>query len=404
MDVIGELLRANMLEQVAGDSDRAERLRAAARTLTGVLADDRGRLPLALLTAIDPSSHPNAPMLRHARTAILIEWKTLGNVFPEQPVELYRAVLLDAAATAFASDELTAAAGWYTLRTAIQLLPAGRWSPVLGRLLDEWDAVTGPAAEAAWSRGVPGPAAPAEPADAPDAAPGPREWRGDEQGEQDKPAAAQADGAAVRATAARTRALAIAEASAYYNDAFSVALKGQLVDLVDELSEQMRVTAEAALLGRLNATMRRSDLLWWWSTGYSSSRRRRYRDLTAPQAVIAAALDVHHLAGPLTPASVEHVLWEAVTAAAPGSVTVGDLANCTWSADLLTGPDPAEGTFLRAAATGDGTALSAADAPVTTADAAVALFRDLQAAWLLAQPAPAAPAPEKEPEPATEPS
>lgn len=151
MDVIGELLRANMLQQVGDDPRRVKRLRQAAKALAANFGSHgRGRLPSALLSAIDSTSDANAPMLRLSREALLEVWETLGNAFPDEPVKLYRAILLDAVATAFASDDAAAAAGWYTLRTAVQLLQVGRWETVLRRMLDEWDVKTGSAAEQTW--------------------------------------------------------------------------------------------------------------------------------------------------------------------------------------------------------------------------------------------------------------
>jgi hypothetical protein len=348
-------------------------------------------LPLALLTAIDPGSPASSPMLRQAHTAILSNWETLGNVFPEYPVELYRAVLLDAAAAAFAADDLTIAAGWYTLRSVIHLAGGGRWSPVLGQLLDEWDAVVGPVAETAWTQrpqlpSISPPAGPAA-ADSNDEDSDDQDSDDQDSDDQDEEDAGESD---LSAAQSRVAGLPDEYTATYVSD-----LKEELIDLVDDLSEEMSETAQAAVkdaVSRIDAVALRSDLLWWRSTGYSSSRRRRYRDLTAPQAVIAAALDLHRVVGPLTPVSVEHVLWDTVAAAAEGSVTLGDLGKCTWAADLLADSGNAEGTFASAVAAGGRTPLAADDAPVAAPDAAVALFRDLQARWLLAQPAPAAPA------------
>lgn len=384
-DMIGELLRANMLQQLGDDQARVERLRKA----SGALADrftsqDRGRLPSALLTAIDSNSSADAAMLSMTYEALLQVWETLGNAFPDTPMELCRAVLLDAAAVAFTGDDHAAAAGWYTLRTATEQLQVGRWEPVLRRMLKDWDDKVGPIAEQTWATEL-------LPTDRAKEVP-------------------SSESAPIKVeSAATTRAANIVSNSGGNWQTQAQLLTQQLRDLVNELvdssnnaaMEALRLSEErteallAATIGEARggveapfraaqAADRRTGLLWWRSTSYSSRRRCRYTELTPEQATVAAALDVHHLADPLSPLSVEHVLNDTIAAAVKGEVTLTTLADCEWASELACEIEPAEGTILHAVVRDCDTPLVPRDVHIPPARAAVLLFRDLQAARLLA--------------------
>lgn len=382
-DMIGDLLRASMLEQLGDDEQRVERLRQAAHALTDRLTvQDRSLLPAALLTAINSSSSADAPMLCMAREALLEVWETLGHAYPDEPVELYRAVLLDAAATGFTKDEDSAAAGWYTLRTAAEQLPVGRWEPVLRKLLQDWDTAVGPVAEQRWvterSR-----ARRAKKAPSPTQAPIGLESDASQR-------AANIVSSGNWQTAAQ---LLVQELPALVNELIEAAetaaatalrrsgeeMEKLLASRFDELGARLEAQLRAARAAEL-----RSQLLWWHSTGYSISRHLRYKELTPDRAAVTAALDVHHLVDGLCPVSVEHVLHDTVEAAVNRDVTLNTLASCDWSAEMTQDVEPAEGTILRAVARGHDTPLSDRDAPLRPARAAVLLFRDLQAACLLA--------------------
>lgn len=383
-DMIGDLLRASMLEQLGDDEQRVKRLRQAAHVLTDRLTvQDRGLLPAALLTAINSSSSADAPMLRLTREALLEVWETLGNAYPDDPVELYRAVLLDAAATAFANDGDSAAAGWYTLRTAVEQLPVGRWEPVLRKLLQDWDTAVGPVADQTW---VTERSRTRRTKKTPSPTPAPI---GLESNASQR--AAQIVSSGNWQTVAQ---LLVDELPALVNELIEAAetAAAKALRRSGEQTEKLLASRFNELGARLEAQLRaaraaelRSELLWWHTTGYSISRRVRYNELAPEKAAIAAALDVHHLVDGLCPISVEHVLHDTVEAAVDQDVTLDALASCNWSAEMAQDVEPAEGTILRAVARGHDTPLSDRDTPLPPARAAVLLFRDLQAACLLAR-------------------
>jgi hypothetical protein len=381
-DVIGELLRASMLQQLGDDEQRAGRLRQAAQVLTGRFAEqDRELLPAALLTAADSNSSADAPMLRLAREALLDAWEMLGNAYPDEPLELYRAVLLDATVAAFTSDEDAAAAGWYTLRSAVEQLPVGRWDPVLRKVLQEWDAAIGPASEQIWRSDRPRSRRTKK---TPSPAPTPIQI--------DSAAIKQASGLASSGNWQTSAPLIhqqlpelVEELVADADNAAMEALRRsgeQVEELVASTFEDLRVRVEAQLrAGR--ATELRTALLWWRTTRYSSSQRRLYQELDREQAIIAAVFDVNHLVDGLCPVSVEHVLYDIVRTFANEDITLSALAGCKLSAELVKDVEPAEGTILHAVTRDCDTPLSDRGAPLSPARAAVLLFRDLQAARLL---------------------
>ena len=135
MDLITQLLKLSLLEAVGDDPQRADKLRAAAATLAGRLAaDERGAVPSAVLAAVEPGEGDCAlegSVFALAQQALLAEWETLPNAFPETPRELLRAVLLSAVAQAAEQDASVRLGGWYTLRSGLEQSGGGRWAPVL---------------------------------------------------------------------------------------------------------------------------------------------------------------------------------------------------------------------------------------------------------------------------------
>jgi hypothetical protein len=384
-DLIGELLRANLLQQVGDDEIRVGRLRAASRAAAEGFAALPSRLPSALLSAVDGNG-ADSPMLRWAHDVLLNEWETLENAFADRPVELFRAVLLDASASAFTRDPNVLAAGWYTLRSAMEQAPIGRWEPVLRRLLQEWDDDAGARAEQAWLLLEPQPIASAEP----EVAPQNEETTPEAESEGEPEAAAEAETPETPEAGlspARKRAAQIAELAAGYAGNAAQQLAQQITELVDELIvESVRAAerATATVSAQLRTMSLKTELLWWQAAGHSVRRRCRYSELSPARAAIAAALDLHHLVDPLSPVSVEHILHDTVADAVDDTVTLAALAGCDWASDLSGIGTPAGGTLLAAVLKGrPPTPLFEPDAELPAARAAVLLFRDLQAARLL---------------------
>ncbi|WP_425430402.1 GTPase-associated system all-helical protein GASH [Diaminobutyricimonas aerilata] len=83
-------------------------LRSATKTLTRRFASDlRALIPQALAAGVDESTSAIAYPMRAADAALLDEWSTYRNVFPEPPAEVLRAMLVGAVAQASEHDFFT---------------------------------------------------------------------------------------------------------------------------------------------------------------------------------------------------------------------------------------------------------------------------------------------------------
>ncbi|MDQ3933612.1 MAG: hypothetical protein M3340_03165 [Actinomycetota bacterium] len=392
MDLITELLRLSLLEAVGDDAQRADKLRAAAATLAGRLTgDERAAVQSAVLASIEPGEGAHAldgSVFALAEQALLAEWETLPNAFPETPRELLRAVLATAVAQAAERNASVRLAGWYTLRSGLEQHGGGRWAPVLGELLEEWSVAVASELGALW---LPAPASSAlrmpsvKPPDG--FTMSTRQELIDRAAEYAGQPNYQHFFAQVQSHLANdvTRLINLAEGAGYHGAKLA---NDQLKQALSSLGDKLREAFALHERG-LDAVRLRGELLWWQQSQYSPALERGYEELaSAAQVTVASAVDLHALVPPATPIAVEHVLSRLVRSltAEGGTVAVEELAQAG-AADLQAGPSLAPATLLASAASGSSEALAPALAATDgwrPERAAVLLFRDLQAARALA--------------------
>jgi hypothetical protein len=141
----------------------------------------------------------------------------------------------------------------------------------------------------------------------------------------------------------------------------------------------------------------RSDLLWWRQSLYSPSQRGSYRDLEFHHALLALAFDLHVLVPALTPHSVEFILREATRACGfDAEISLRLLLSLArdhrslWkeSYSKIAPASPRRAPLFTSALTDAGDAEDwlgpASTAVLRAPDAAVWLFRELQASRLAA--------------------
>lgn len=90
-----QFLNAGML-QVGDDDSRFNTLRSAAQDVAKELGRERSKLVPYTLAALDVNLSPQEPLIQSVEAAIKKHWNTFRNKFPEPPVQLVRAVILEA--------------------------------------------------------------------------------------------------------------------------------------------------------------------------------------------------------------------------------------------------------------------------------------------------------------------
>lgn len=384
MDIIGDLLRAGLLTQIGDHEDRVEMVRSAAASLAEQFgADLRPSVPDALVAGIDEETAVRSEIMKAADEALLASWTTCRNVFPEPPAEILRAMLVGAVATAAEKDSEVLAAGWYSLRSAVELLPTSRWAEPLSTLVRTWDDIVWETVAAAWS-----------PVSA--------------SSKVRMPAVASFDDDRIAVESnARDQAKTFVEAGNY--NQFAQAMQGSYVDHVNSLLTASEILAASAhrrsvealrsFSGDLGTKLRdalvtheraidsmrlRSDLIWWRQTGFSPRRRVGYSTLSPAETCLIAAIDLHELMPPVAPLAAEHLLSELVSqATGDAKLSLAELS----SADAAEGLLPGVGAhtpplLLDAVSGGHKTPLLARDHKMKGGRLTVLLFRELQAARL----------------------
>lgn len=342
MDLIGELLRSSLLKELGDDKDRVGYVRGAAKDLAAEFSGkSRAVVPHAILAGIDEATPASVASLVAAEHALLGRWETYFNAFPGKPVEIIRAVTLAAVADVVASDRLLRYAAWYSMRNAVECVPAGRWIGPISHLVESWDNALSIDIAAIWS--------PTQKASSKLRMP-----------------------TIPRADQITDPAGAIAQEAHKHSNA-------QLREYSSALGTRLRETL-AAHEQTIEAVRLQSALLWWHQTAFSSRLRCGYDELSHADVVIAAAVDLHDVVPEIAPLAVEHLLANLVhNVTCAADVTIVALSR---AGEAQTLPDPAAvgpATLIDAVRGEATTPLAQRDQAIPAGRAAILLFRDLQA-------------------------
>jgi hypothetical protein len=311
------------LLNIGEDDDRFDRLQKAAADLERRILSAPERIIPYTIVALDPDVPTDDPVFAEVHTAIVGHWNTYRSRFADSPRQLYRAVLLEALASATTKDD--AAAGAFAL-TAANVIPrvaaateAEVWEAIISdarravetRAASEWtgDYATPtfelPAIEITSPKV--GKISTKKLSQALRAAAGPT-GEGEQNPHWPSNPNPWADEFGPRAAAAIAHALNdvlsdVAEAAGKTGEHFAAAADGFAEALRTGFESLARAAAGAA---------RRTQLLWWKEALYSPLAEAGYRTLDHRVATVLMAIDLHALVPPFAPASVEHVLRETV--------------------------------------------------------------------------------------------
>lgn len=380
MDLIGELLHRRLLTEIGEGEERLTMVRDAALALSKRFKGDRRSLvPHAVAAAVDEDCGAETEPLVEAYGELTTQWETVRNAFDGPPLSLLRAITIAAVATAAEDDSNVLAASWYSLRTALEELPAGSWAEPLGDLAKRWDDAVWQSVEASWS-----PVSVSSKVTMPAVS----KFDGDRIA---VPTAATArEEAATFVASGNWQNFALAMMTAYPTHvealvsasevAAAKALRQSNEDLrtfAGELGKKLR-SILAAQENAIESTRLRGELLWWQRTAFSPTRRVGYSDLEPAEVPVVAAYDLHLLMHEVAPLAAEHLLSGVVEKASGNAkVSIDDLSGAAASLPAGSGHTPT--LVLDAAQSGAKTHLMARSKDMKASRAAVLLFRDLQA-------------------------
>ncbi len=339
--LFSELLATGMVTNLGGDDERLAKMEQAAADLAKQFREHPRELIDAVLAGLALDVHEDDPTIQATESALLAHWKTMRSVHTDRPVQLLRAIQLEACAQA--ADAGHAAIVWLTAVDTLPLVRLGREAACVR----DWIAGLASRVEkkALMVPGLPTEAPPAIPRIEPvpvGQAPQPykvdrgqlRKRVGATAGPNNQKSQAypepnpywpQTGGSnwsweftermhvlladELEAVAAEVRAKQ-ADLHAKLGDAqtkFATALNGALTQ-----HQQWTRDAIAASEVRQKADQLRLNALWWSEALYSPSLHRSYRELPAALAAVVMALDLLAEVSIPSPASVGFLLAETV--------------------------------------------------------------------------------------------
>jgi len=136
-NLLTELLNAGLIEKLEGDDGRFSKIEQAAKTIAQELHEHPPQLIRAILAGLDPDIDEDDPTIVRAEQALVAEWKAVRSVFPDRPINILRAILLDAC-NQVAEEENYAAILWLTAADTLPLLRLGREETIVRRMLETW--------------------------------------------------------------------------------------------------------------------------------------------------------------------------------------------------------------------------------------------------------------------------
>ncbi|EGW21309.1 GTPase-associated system all-helical protein GASH [Methylobacter tundripaludum] len=136
-DLLTGLLNAGLIENLNGDDERFSKIEQAAKTVAQQLREQPSLLVRAILAGLAADIPEDDPIIVQAEQALVAEWKAVRSVFPDMPVNLLRAILLDAC-NQVAEEDNNSAILWLTAADTLPLLKLGREEAVICKMLETW--------------------------------------------------------------------------------------------------------------------------------------------------------------------------------------------------------------------------------------------------------------------------
>lgn len=131
-NLLSEFLAVGLLGRI-DDDVVLEKIDRAVSSLAESLATQPSELMRAMLAGLDPSISATDPSIEKAKQALLVEWRTMLSAYPDEPIGLYRAALLEACNQC--AEDMNAVVLWLVAADSVGLYRLGREEAVVGRFL-----------------------------------------------------------------------------------------------------------------------------------------------------------------------------------------------------------------------------------------------------------------------------
>lgn len=133
-NILDAFLNHDLIE---GDDERYEKVEAAAQKLSEELLGKPFLLINAIQVGMSPSVDVESSIISNVKECIRTEWKSFSSAYTDEPINLYRGIILRACQLTSVKDN-NASILWLTACDTIPFLNLGKEEPAVSRLLEEF--------------------------------------------------------------------------------------------------------------------------------------------------------------------------------------------------------------------------------------------------------------------------
>ncbi|AIY63828.1 GTPase-associated system all-helical protein GASH [Pseudoalteromonas piratica] len=148
--ILDSFLGLGLIDSIDGNDERYAKIEQAAQKLAEYFSENRCQLIPAILCGLNPNVSLDELPINKAKELLQNEWKAFLTAYTDEPVNLYRAIILEACSQVSEEDN-NAAIMWLTACDAFPLLRHGKEEAALknflqslGRIAEQNAIVTGP--------------------------------------------------------------------------------------------------------------------------------------------------------------------------------------------------------------------------------------------------------------------
>lgn len=328
--VLTDLIAAGLVTKLDGHDERLEKMSRAANALAKELKKNRQFLIPAILTGLNANATTSDAMILKAEQALLVEWPTMSTVHTDQPISLYRTLLLEACQQA--GEGANAAIIWYTAADTLIYSLLDREASAVREMLHDMARSSEEVATAGVviERGTKTEAV----------APSSKQKKEQVEIHKVDREAFELEIFAAFGPHTPTNVPALTDPNPHWPNTghpwsymaaprLNAAISDKLDELADATEEQLseldsrtalqlqaiKETAQQAVAKAQEGSTterQRLDALWWLESLYSTSLHCSYRELDKELAVVTMAYDLLSLVPGIMPASVPYLLAEGI--------------------------------------------------------------------------------------------
>lgn len=132
--ILDSFLSLGLIDKIDGNDERYMKIEQAAQKLAEYYREEREQLIPAILSGLNPNASLDESAIKKAKEQLQNEWKAFLTAYTDEPINLYRSVILEACSLV-SEEENNAAIMWLTVCDVFPLFRCGKEEKVLRNFL-----------------------------------------------------------------------------------------------------------------------------------------------------------------------------------------------------------------------------------------------------------------------------